>query len=156
MKVESIFYNHLLNPAVRRLLRSPLHRLVSRNIGILHFTGRRSGRDLNTPVSYARERSVVRLMSSQNTSWWKNFRDGPAAVEMEIAGTRHPGTAILHEGDSEALREGVAKFIAAVPRDAVIYGLRLGRDRRPTEKSLDANAHRLVLVEIRLEDRPGK
>ena len=152
MKAEAIFYNYLLNPGVRRLLRSPLHRLASSNIGILHFTGRRSGRALDTPVSYARDGQVVRLMSSQNTGWWKNFRDRPAAVEMEMARTRHPGFATLYEGDSKALREGVAKFLAAVPRDAVIYGLRLGRDRRPTEKSLDANAHRLVLVEILLQD----
>jgi hypothetical protein len=150
MSLDKAFYNYLLNPVMRRLLKSPLHRLASGNIAVLHFRGRRSGRALDTPLSYARDGDVVRLLSSQNTRWWKNFRGGPQPVEIDIAGERHQGEATLYEGDSEALRDGVARFIAAVPRDALVYGLKLDRHKRPTEPSLAANAHRLVLVEVTL------
>jgi hypothetical protein len=144
------FYRYLLNPVARCVLRSPLHRVASGNIGILHFTGRKSGRALNTPLSYTREGDLVRLLSSQNTSWWKNFRGGEKAVEFEIAGRRHPGTATLYEGDSAALREGVRKFLTALPRDAAVYRIKLGRDKTPVEASLAAAAPRLILVEIEL------
>lgn len=150
MSLDKAFYNYLLNPVMRRLLKSPLHRLASGNIAVLHFRGRKSGRDLNTPLSYARDGDLVRLLSSQNTRWWKNFRGSPQPVEIDIAGERHQGKAILYEGDSEALRRGVARFIAAVPRDALVYGLKLDRQKRPTERSLAANAHRLILVEVTL------
>jgi hypothetical protein len=37
------FYRYFLNPVMRSLLRSPLHGITSHNIGIVHFTGRKSG-----------------------------------------------------------------------------------------------------------------
>jgi hypothetical protein len=70
---------------------------------------------------------------------------------MEIARQRYPGTAVLLEGDSEALREGVRRFIHALPRDAKVYGLKLDANRDVVETSLAAIANQLILVEIRLD-----
>ncbi len=151
MSLSNAFYNRLLNPLMRRLLRSPLHGVASGNIAILHFTGRKSGRALNTPLSYVRDGDRVLFLSSENTGWWKNFLDGPAPVEIEIGRENLAGTATLLRGDSEALRENVRVFITALPRDAVVYGIKLDRDKRPTEESLAAAAHRLVLVEAALD-----
>ena len=145
------FYRYVLNPLMRGLLRSPMHGITSHNIGILHFTGRKSGRALSTPLSYTREGDTVRLLSNQTTRWWVNFRGADARVEVEIARQRYPGTATLLEGDSEALREGVRRFIRALPRDAKVYGLRLEADGEIVESSLSAIADELVLVEIRLD-----
>ena len=47
----SVVYK-LLNPPVKRLLRSGLHGLMSKNTLLLEFTGRKSGRALSTPISY--------------------------------------------------------------------------------------------------------
>ena len=151
MSLSGTFYNCFLNPVMRRLLRSPLHGLVSRDIAILHFTGRKSGRALNTPLSYVREGGTVLFLSSRNTGWWKNFRDGESPVEVEIGRVRHPGTAVLMEGDSEALRDGVRRFLSALPRDAIVYGIKLDKSKRPTESSLAKAAHRLVVVEVALD-----
>ena len=145
------FYRYFLNPVMRGLLRSPLHGITSHNIGIVHFTGRKSGRRLSTPLSYTREGDVVRLLSNHSTRWWLNFRGENVRVEMEIARRRHPGTAVLLEGDSEALREGVRKFIHALPRDARVYGLKLDANRNVIESSLAAVAGELILVEIQLD-----
>ncbi|MDX1733691.1 MAG: nitroreductase/quinone reductase family protein [Halioglobus sp.] len=146
------FYRYFLNPVMRSLLRSPLHGITSHNIGIVHFTGRKSGRKLSTPLSYTREGNVVRLLSNHNTRWWLNFRGEDIRVEMEIARQRYPGTATLLEGDGEALREGVRRFIHALPRDARVYGLQLDAGGKVVESSLDAVAEQLILVEIQLED----
>jgi hypothetical protein len=152
MSSSNRVYRYFLNPLVRCLLRSPLHGITSRNIGIVHFTGRKSGRKLNTPLSYTREGNVVRLLSNQSTRWWVNFRGQGVKVEMEIARQRYPGTAVLMEGDSEALREGVRRFIRALPRDAKVYGLKLDADGEVVEASLATIAGQLILVEIVLED----
>ncbi len=150
MSTGNHFYRYFLNPVIRGLLRSPLHGVTSHNICIVHFTGRKSGRKLNTPLSYTREGNVVRLLSNQSTRWWLNFRGDGVQVEIEIARDRHRGTATLLEGDSKALREGVRRFIHALPRDAKVYGLKLDADREVVEESLDAVADQLVLVEIHL------
>jgi len=152
MSSGNSFYRYFLNPVMLRLLRSPLHGITSHNIGILHFTGRKSGRKLTTPLSYTREGNVVRLLSNHNTRWWMNFRGDGAPVEMEIARERHSGTAVLLEGDSETLREGVRRFIRALPRDAKVYGLELDANGEVIETSLAAIAAQLVLVEIQLDN----
>mgnify|MGYP003677351655 FL=1 len=71
---------------------------------------------------------------------------------MEIARQRHSGTAILLEGDSEALRTGVRRFIRALPRDAKVYGLKLDANGEVVESSLADIAEQLILVEIQLND----
>lgn len=151
MSAEMSFYRYLVNPVIRRLLRSPLHGLVSGNIAILHFRGRHSGRRLDTPLSYMREGGTVRLLSSRETRWWRNLRDGPVAVELEIQGTRRRGSALLYDDAGEVARAGVRKFIAAVPRDARVYGLELDSDKQVLEASLAAKIRELILVEIELE-----
>ena len=151
MSSGNTFYRYFLNPVMRGLLRSPLHGITSHNIGIVHFTGRKSGRALSTPLSYTREGNVVRLLSNQTTRWWVNFRGENIRAEMEIARQRHPGIATLLEGDSEALREGVRRFIRALPRDARVYGLKLDAGGEVIEESLAAIADELILVEIELD-----
>lgn len=150
MSSGNSFYRYILNPVMRGLLRSPLHGIASHNIGIVHFTGRRSGRKFSTPLSFTREGNTVRLLSNRSTRWWLNFRGEGVKVEMEIARQLHPGTAILLEGDSDALRAGVRRFIHALRRDAKVYGLKLDPNGEVVEASLAAIAEQLILVEIQL------
>jgi hypothetical protein len=151
MSSSNSFYRYFLNPVMRSLLRSPLHGITSDNIGIVHFYGRKSGRKLSTPLSYTREGNTVRLLSNRSTRWWLNFQGDDVKVEMEIARQRYPGTAVLLEGDSEALRDGVRRFIHALPRDAKVYGLELDANREVVEASLAPMAEQLIVVEIRLD-----
>jgi hypothetical protein len=150
MTAEIAFYKYFVNPVIRTVLRSPLHGLVSGNIAILHFTGRKSGRALSTPLSYTRDGGVVRLLSSQNTRWWHNFRGADADVELQMAGERHAGMAHLLEGDSEELRSGVTRFLTQLPRDAKVYGIKLDRNKQPIPENLAEKAPELILVEIAL------
>ena len=150
MSTEIFFYRYLLNPLMRGLLRSPMHKVASNSIAILHFRGRQSGRWLNTPLSYMRDGNTVRLLPSNTTHWWRNLRNGPVEIELEIQGSRFQGAAKLFEGDSEVAREGIRKFIAAVPRDARVYGLELDSDKQLQDSSLAAKIAGLVLVEIEL------
>lgn len=150
VKIEAMFYK-VLNPLMRALLRSPLHGITSRNIAILHYRGRRSGRQFATPLSYTRDGNVIRFLSAHSTRWWVNFRGEPVNVSVEIAKEMHAGKARLWDGDSEHLREGVRRFLVALPRDARVYGIKLDADRKPIEESLAKVAHDLVLVEVELD-----
>jgi hypothetical protein len=148
--LEAVLYR-ILNPMMRALLRSPLHGVASRNIAILHYRGRKSGREFDTPLSYTREGKTLRFLSAHSTRWWMNFRDQTVTVSVEIARDRHTGHARLWDGDSEHLREGVRRFLTALPRDARVYGIKLDADRRPLEESLAEVVDRLVLVEVELD-----
>ncbi len=150
MSIEHLLYK-TINPVVTALLRSPLHGLASGTLALLHFRGRKSGRELVTPLSYTREGNTVRLLSAQTTRWWMNFRGETAPVSIEIARETYTGKARLLEGDSEPLREGVRRFLGSLPRDAKVYGIKLDANKQPVEASLAKAAPELVLVEVELD-----
>ena len=72
-------------------------------------------------------------------------------MHLEIQRSRSTGSATLYEGDGEAARAGIRKFIAAVPRDAKVYGLALDGNRQLVESSLAERISDLALVEIELD-----
>ncbi len=156
MRIESLLYA-TLNPIVRSILRSPFHGIASGSLCLLSYRGRRSGRRYTTPLSFVREGSKVLLLSSHNTRWWTNFvatsEDAPAAeVELEIAREVHHGLARAHVEDGERFRDGIRRFLTALPRDARVYGIRLDREKRPLEEDLEKAAGHVVLIEVDLLD----
>ncbi len=151
MRAKSLLYA-AMNVPIRALLRSPMHGVASGSLCILHHRGRRSGRSYAIPLSYTRDRSLVRLLSSHNTRWWMNLLDGPTPVELEIAGTRHPGIARVQTRDGEGFREGIRAFLTALPRDARVYGIGLDQHRRPRESDLERAAGHVVLIEVEIQD----
>jgi len=151
MRIESLLYA-ALNPIVTGLLRSPLHGIASANLCVFSYRGRRSGKSYSTPLSFMRDGSTVRLLSSHNTRWWNNFLDGPVDVEIEIKRKTFRGKARTTIADSDAFRAGVRAFLTAVPRDARVYGIKLDSNRKPLEDGIVKAAGHVVLVEIELAD----
>jgi hypothetical protein len=151
MRIENFFYA-ALNPLVHALLRSPIHGIASANLCVFHYTGRRSGRRFTTPLSFMREDSMVRLLSSHNTRWWNNFLDGPVDVEIDIERKTYRAKAQTLVEDSPEYREGIRTFLSAVPRDARVYGIKLDGNRRPREQDIENAVGHVVVVEVRLDD----
>ena len=149
-RLEPLAYK-IANPFIKALLRSPLHGQMSGSIAILHFRGRQSGREFETPLSYVREDGTVFLLSAQTTVWWKNLREEGTPVTLEIAGESLNGQTKLWEGDSEALRARVRRYISALPRDAKFYAIDLDANQEPVEESLAKVAPDLVFVEVTLD-----
>lgn len=149
MGMRSILYS-MMNVPMQALLRSPLHGIATGNICLLSYTGRRSGREVTTPLSYVRDGDVVRLLTSHNTSWWKNFVGEPADAELEIARETFRGRALALVDDSERFRDGVRSFLTSLPRDAMIYGIKLDANKRPREADIETAAGHVVLVEVEL------
>ena len=140
-----------LNPVMKAVLRSPLHRMASRTIALLHFRGRASGREFVTPLSYVRDDQTVWFLSNHSTNWWKNFREGDVPVSIEIARKTVNGTARLWDGDTDELHEHVSRYLCALPRDAKVYGIKLDQNKVPIEASLIKAAPTLVMVQVELE-----
>ena len=149
-RIENLAYK-IANPIVKALLRSPLHKIASGSLTLLHFTGRKSGRRYTTPLSYVRKRDTVWLLSAHSTRWWMNLRGGDAPVALEIARTTYTGKARLWETDNTELRDRVRRYLSALPRDAKVYGIKLDDNKLPDEASLVRAAPQLILVEIQLD-----
>ncbi len=87
-------FNRAANPAVRAVLSSPLHPLLSRGLALITVTGRRSGRRYTFPVGYRQtgDRVIVNVGWPERKQWWRNLRDG-GRVQMLIRGHPREGQA---------------------------------------------------------------
>jgi deazaflavin-dependent oxidoreductase (nitroreductase family) len=92
--------NHLVNPLVRAILRSPVHGMLSRSLLILTYSGRRTGRMRSLPVMYAEESNrdlVIFAGSPDEKTWWKNLIE-PAPVSIILRGRRFNANACAIPG----------------------------------------------------------
>ena len=152
MRVPEPFFI-LINPTMRLLLRSPLHRLVSGSLMLIGFTGRRSGRRYVTPVRYIRAGATIRCFTTRDTRWWRNLAGG-AAVTLRIAGRELPYRATAIDDDVPRTRAALLEYLRAFPQDADYHAVRLGPGREPLAADLDRAAPHAVLVEcVALQSR---
>jgi hypothetical protein len=142
----------VVNPLMRRLLTSPLHRAVSGQLMLLRYRGRRSGRAFALPLGRQEHRG--RLAVYSNSPWRLNFRDGhDAEVVLEGAAQRVRGTLVE---DVDEVTDAYAEQIRRLGWKAAQrrLGVRIAVEREPTREELAA-AVRASGLSIVVLDRPG-
>jgi deazaflavin-dependent oxidoreductase (nitroreductase family) len=120
------------NPFVRALLNSPLHGVMSGRTLLLTFTGRKTGHEYTTPISYACDGRTLTLITSRQREWWHNL-EGGAKVRLRLRGKVLCGTArvaaveapgIIHE--LETVYRGIpASRAAQLAADTVVLKIDL-------------------------------
>lgn len=98
----------LVNPLIKAILSSPLHRLLSNDLMVLRFHGRKSGRQYSIPVGYLQQGNALFIFS--HSAWRANLVNA-APVSVRLRGTLLHGTAD-HVQDSQAIIEVVRLFVA--------------------------------------------
>jgi hypothetical protein len=70
--------------------------LVNRNIVMLSYTGRRSGRTFTIPVVYRRtgDEIVISVNMPEAKTWWRNFLGNGGPLTVRLDGTERAGHAI--------------------------------------------------------------
>ena len=81
----------VMNPAVKLLLRTPLAGALGRQMMVLNFTGRKSGRQFSVPVSAHKLDNALYALA--NAGWTANFADGATADVL------HAGKTTLMRGE---------------------------------------------------------
>jgi hypothetical protein len=97
--------NRAINPLVRLLIRSPLHRLASRRLALITYTGRRSGRRYTIPVGYQMTdlQVTITVGSPDHKLWWRSLTGKGAPVELSVRGRRRTGHAVATRTGDQAL-----------------------------------------------------
>ncbi|WP_246045736.1 nitroreductase/quinone reductase family protein [Halorussus ruber] len=134
---------------MERLLRSPLHGLVSDSLMLITFTGRKSGREYTTPVGYRREEDTLVVFT--HSDWWKNLRGGHP-VRVLLRGEERSGVA-EPSADPADVADHVRQF---VEREGVEKARRIGLqvegDRLPDGEALAEALDGTVVIEIELQE----
>ncbi len=117
----------LINPLLKALLRSPLHRLLDKNLMLLTVTGRKTGRAYTVPVG-RHESGDGSLVLSAGGNWRYNLRGG-ADVRVTLDGRERAAHAVLEEDPDRAAKAFKTLLDRAGPR---ALGMKVNVDRSPT------------------------
>lgn len=132
------------NPIMIWLLYSPLHRMLSGITMVIHYTGRRTGKQYRLPVGYLRIGTTLLTVSFKRRTWWRNLRGG-AEVTLRLQGSDVAGYALVVE-DEPGVMDGIRSFIEKDPRSAGMFRVRLGINGLIDPGSLEQSAKERVIV----------
>jgi len=137
----------IVNSAMKFVLRSPVHGMVSKSILLITFTGRKSGKTYTTPVSYSQNDGQVTIFT--HADWWKNLRS-EAPVTLRLRGLEIQGLAEAVAEDKQAVAVGLEAHLRKVPSDGGFYGVTFDDQKNPKAEEVEKAAQSVVMVRVRL------
>ena len=136
-----------VNNAMKFVLRSPVHKMVSKFTLLITFTGRKSGKTYTTPVSYSQFGDQVYIFT--HASWWKNLCGG-APVTLTIRGQEFKGWAEPVAEDKDAIATWLSTHLREVPSDAKYYSVTLDEQGNPKADEVKQAVHTVTMIRVRL------
>ncbi len=133
---------------MKSILRSPFHDMISKNIMLITFAGRKSGKMYTTPVNYIRDGNDITVFSDRNRVWWRNLRGGvPVTVRVKGQDLKAIGEAIE---DKKIVAAGLLAYLQMSPKNAKYFQVSLNPNGQPTPKEVDGAAENRVMIRVKL------
>jgi deazaflavin-dependent oxidoreductase (nitroreductase family) len=136
-----------VNSAMKFVLRSPVHGMVSKTVLLITFAGCKSGKTYTTPVSYSQSGDQVYIFTHAN--WWKNLRS-EAPVTLRMRGRELQGLPESVARDKQAVAAGLAAHLRKVPSDARYYGVTFDDHGNPNAEEVEKAAQTVVMIRVQL------
>jgi len=161
------------NSIIKFLLLSPLHGFASKDILLLEYTGRRSGKKIIVPLSYIREelatgavesgenneknkggesdsRDVAHeadylILSLRRRTWWRNLRGG-VPVRLRVRGKWIPGIGEAIE-DKEKAAHDLGLYIQKQTYLAKYFEVRMD-EGKPAPEDLAREVEKRLMVRV--------
>jgi len=92
----------VFNAPVAAIAKSPrFGALLRRNVTLITYTGRRSGRTFSLPVSYRRRGDEIDITPNMPDAktWWRNFVGDGSPISLTLDGAERAGHAVAHRDD---------------------------------------------------------
>jgi len=126
----------IVNPLVVLIARSPIHLLVSTQILVTQFNGRKSGNPYRVPVSFHKDENTYTCVTLRSNLWWKNL------IALERTDIWLNGRLVnvqleLEYEDDEVVKSNLRHLVSGNAIDAFFAKVKLNKDGSPDEKSLD-------------------
>ena len=142
-----------INFALSPILRSPLHRLISRNLMLITVTGHKSRQTYTVPVAYQQHHREVRIVSERADRWWRNLRGG-APVTLHLQGREVEGQASVIEEVDKVLPL-LTEHVQHSPTIARMLNVKRNDQGQLNLPDLHHAAERSVVVCVQLSDLSG-
>jgi len=136
------------NPIMVGILRSPFHGLLSGNTMIITVKGRKSGKEISTPVNYVDMGEAMTTVSFRERTWWRNLRGG-APVMLRLKGQDVQAWSTTIE-DEDGVAEQLKAYFEKVPQFAKYLHVRLDAQSKPVAEDVLNAAKDRVIIQTRL------
>lgn len=138
------------NPVIACLLQSSAHRIASKDLLVLQYRGRKTGKDYTIPLSYVTHAGESYCVTRTESSWWKSVAGAATPTTIWLRGERRSAIGErVPSSSSEAARVFDA-FLAANPRTAkLVYNVGIDGGGRPDVNDMAAAIHNSVVVRFR-------
>lgn len=135
------------NDLVTFLLSSPLHKLISNQLLLLTYTGRKSGKQVTVPLGYVREGNTILLLTDH--AWYKSLLTNPQ-VSLRIQGKTYMGSAEVTADDKAEVEREMIYFVKQRPGGARAYGVKMLPSDEPDLETVKQAAQRFTAIRIPL------
>ena len=139
----------IVNPLVVLIARSPIHLLVSTQILVTQFNGRKSGNPYRVPVSFHKDENTYTCVTLRSNLWWKNL------IALERTDIWLNGRLVnvqleLEYEDDEVVKSNLRHLVSGNAIDAFFAKVKLNKDGSPDEKSLEDAAKIHTVLKFRV------
>jgi deazaflavin-dependent oxidoreductase (nitroreductase family) len=138
----------LFNNLPKAILHSPLHGLMSKNVLLMTFRGRRSGKEYTTPLSYVQDGDML-LLGTQ-MAWHKNLIGG-VPVRVRLRGQERSGTVDVIS-DEAGMRAAYQTILANYPGYSRFINVHLDPDGQVNRDDVTrAQGNGYVVIRVHLD-----
>lgn len=125
----------LINPVVAFLARSPLHFLISHQVLIIQFKGRKSGKQFLVPVSYHEHESSYTCVTLRSNIWWRNLKE-VSYTQIWLKGTLQNAQIDLEFNNDQIVESTLRDLVTNNRIDAYFANIKLNKDGSPDSDDL--------------------
>jgi deazaflavin-dependent oxidoreductase (nitroreductase family) len=136
------------NDFTASVLKGPLHGLMDADTMLVTMTGRKTGKQITTPVNYVREGNTLWVTSKRERTWWRNLRGG-APVTLVLKGSTIQAQGEAIEDDTQ-VASGFIHYFELRPKHASAFKVKLGMDGKPDAASLSELVKSRMIVKFTL------
>jgi hypothetical protein len=125
----------LINPVVAFLARSPLHFLMSHQVLVIQFKGRKSGKQYLVPVSYHEHESSYTCVTLRSNIWWRNLKE-VSHTKIWLKGTLKNAQIDLEFNNDQIVESTLRDLVTNNRVDAYFAKIKLNKDGSPDSDDL--------------------
>ena len=125
----------LINPFVALLARSPLHFIISNQVLVIQFKGRRSGKSYLVPVSYHEHESSYTCVTLRSNIWWRNLKD-ISHTQIWLKGKLMDVQIDLEFNNDQIVENTLRDLVTSNKVDAYFAKIKLNKDGSPNTEDL--------------------
>ena len=129
----------LINPVVAFLARSPLHFLISHQVLVIQFKGRKSGKQYLVPVSYHEHESSYTCVTLRSNIWWRNLKE-VSHTKIWLKGTLKNAQIDLEFNNDQIVESTLRDLVTNNRVDAYFAKIKLNKDGSPNLDDLNRAA----------------